>query len=304
MNVVLVTGASGFIGRYAVCALMERGFTVHAVARQPLTHLPAVWHQIDLLDPMARRDLVKPLRPTHLLHLAWETRHGYFWEAPENLDWLAATLDLVRVFQSCGGLRAVFAGSCAEYDWSVANSVFHEHKTACRPTLLYGMAKLALHNLMSAHAARTGLSYAWGRIFFTYGPFEPETKLVPYVVSSLLAGQPAKLGNASTVRDFLHVREVGFALSALLDSATEGPVNIGSGEAITIAEVARRVATLMGREGSLLEFRPPPTPANEPMRVVADIMRLRDEVGYSPSRDLNAGLADAVAWWQSEMMDR
>lgn len=300
MNVALVTGASGFVGRHAVAALAQSGFAVHGVARQPLAELPAVWHAVDLLDARARQALVESVRPSHLLHLAWETRHGYFWEAPDNLDWVAATLDLVRHFQANGGQRMVLTGSCAEYDWApevIADGLCREEQTPCRPATLYGEAKAATHALVAAFAARAGLSHAWGRLFFLYGPFEAEARLVPSVIRALLSGQSAEIGNGAVVRDFLHARDAGNALAALLASPVEGPVNIASGEGFAIEEIARRLGRLVG-ETDLLKFGTQASDRNNPARLLAEVTRLKDEVGFVPRFDLDAGLSDATEWWR------
>ena len=194
-GVVLVTGASGFVGRQAVEALAAMEFDVHAVARTPLddssaTWPSATWHRADLLDPAQRRALLDAARPSHLLHLAWETRPGRFWQAPENRTWVEATLELLDAFDDAGGRRAVFAGSCAEYDWSPAahgNGTCREDATPCRPATPYGRAKLAAFERTASEAAQRGISHAWGRLFLLYGPFEAEARLVPSVIHSLLA---------------------------------------------------------------------------------------------------------------------
>lgn len=300
MSVALVTGASGFVGRHAVAALAEGGFTVHAVARRPLADVPAVWHAADLLDAGARQSLMESLRPTHLLHLAWETRHGYFWEAPENLDWVAATLDLVRRFHAGGGKRMVLAGSCAEYDWTpegLGDGICRERQTPCRPATLYGTAKLAAYELTAAYAARNGLSQAWGRLFLAYGPYEADARLVPSVVLSLLAGERVKLGDGDKRRDFMDARDAGKAFAALLSAPVEGPVNIASGACLTIAEVAGRLEDLLGKEG-LLDFGALAPRANDPPHLCADVARLTAEVGFVPDYDPERGLADVVAWWR------
>ena len=117
MRRVLVTGGAGFVGRPAVAALIARGFEVHAVGRRAPAGAHVV-HPADLLDGEARRAAVRAAGASHLLHLAWVTQPGRYWQAPENLDWTAASLDLVRAFREAGGGRAVVAGTCAEYDWT------------------------------------------------------------------------------------------------------------------------------------------------------------------------------------------
>lgn len=303
MSVVVVTGASGFVGRHAVSALLERGFVVHAVGRHEISELPVYWHNIDLLDGTARRTLLRSVRPTHLLHFAWETAHGYFWEAPENLDWVSLTLDLVRVFQACGGERATFSGSCAEYDWThdaLEDGVCREYQTPRRPATLYGLAKFVTFELISSFAARSGLSCSWGRIFFLYGPYEKSTRLVPSVIRALLADQSIALGDGALVRDFIDTRDAGAAFAALLASSVEGPVNIASGKGVTIAELVHELARLVEDRERLLGFGKRPSPVGEPRRLIADVSRMRSELNFSPRYDLPRGLADAVSWWRTK----
>ena len=165
---VLVTGASGFIGRNALAPLRASGFEVHAVGRRQLAADDAdgvVWHPVDLLDATTRAGLVRDIAPSHLLHLAWYAEPGRFWTAPENLAWAEASIGLFRDFAACGGSRAVFAGTCAEYDWS--GGVCREDTTPLRPATLYGACKLAVAGVVTAAGA--GPSTAWGRVFFPMG---------------------------------------------------------------------------------------------------------------------------------------
>jgi hypothetical protein len=99
---------------------------------------------------------------------------------------VAGSLRLYRA----GGRRAVFAGSCEEYDWN--HNLLDEVTTPLRPRTLYGTAKDSLRRLLAAAATQEGISMAWGRIFFLHGPHEPGLRLVPSVVNALLAGEEAQ----------------------------------------------------------------------------------------------------------------
>ena len=162
---VLLTGASGFVGRPALDALLARGFQVHAVSRRRPLHIPAGvnWHNADLLDANARRALIGQTRPTHLVHLAWDVEHGKFWTARENSDWLDASLDLLRLFGEYGGERALLTGTCAEYDWTRESDTLLRETDPCKPGTSYGRAKLALFEGGTAIAARAGFSFGWAR---------------------------------------------------------------------------------------------------------------------------------------------
>lgn len=303
MSVALVTGASGFVGRHTLLPLTTAGFEVHGVGRDGAADTGTAWHVADLLDPASRRSLIAEIKPTHLLHLAWETRHGHYWEAPENLDWVAATLDLVRCFHRAGGTRLVLAGSCAEYDWTpeaLGDRRCRERETPCRPATLYGIAKRAAYELTAAFASRVGMSHAGGRLFLAYGPFENESRLVPAVVRSLLEGRRAQLGDPEKHRDFMDVRDAGAAFAALLESSVEGPVNVATGRCSTIGDVARYLGHLVGK-ADLLDFGALAPRQNDPPHLCADVTRLTEEIGFSLRYTLEQGLADAVTWWRCNL---
>lgn len=289
---VLVTGASGFIGRHALEPLRSQGFEVHGVSARGTGETPGMmWHTVDLHDRLQRRALLDAVRPTHLLHLAWSTEHGTFWTSPKNLRWVATSLELLLEFVEIGGQRAVMAGTCAEYDWTYG--CCSEVDTPRRPATIYGVAKNALFEMSSTYAAVTGLSLAWGRVFFLFGPGEPITRFVPSVASALLHGTEARCTAGHQRRDFLHVRDVAAAFVALLRSDVRGAINIGSGSAHSLSDIAHRIATSIGRP-ELLRLGALPTSPDEPPLIVADVTRLRNEVGWYPTLSLDDGLADVI----------
>lgn len=298
MRRVLLTGATGFVGRQAIAPLRERGYEVHAVSSRPVppTAGPGVvWHQADLLDSGAARGLVEAVEPTELLHLAWYAEPGRFWTSPENERWLEASLVLLRAFVAAGGRRAVAAGTCAEYDWS-AGGTLREGATAVRPATVYGQAKAAL----AAEAQRLVPSLGWGRIFFLYGPGEHPARLVSSVAGALLEGRPAPCTHGRQVRDFLHCADVAAAFAALLASGVAGPVNIASGEPVTLAELVGLIGEAT-RRPELIELGALPARPDEPPVLIADVGRLREEVGFAPRLGLREGIAATVEWWRREL---
>lgn len=321
---VLVSGAGGFIGRWSVPALCAAGYEVHAVLG-PATPIPpplrdAVVHRLDLLDAAAVAATMASLEPSHLLHFAWVTAPGVYWESGDNARWLAAGTSLLASFRRHGGVRAVLAGTCAEYDWSQVG-VCHEATSPLAAVVdaaagdvarrsdraedihgasAYVRSKLALAAVLRDLGRSTGLSTAWGRVFFQYGPHEHPDRLVASVITRLLSGQEARCSHGRQIRSFLHAADVGSAFAALLDSTVEGAVNIGSAERISIADLIGRIGTRIGRP-ELVRLGARPASPREPDLLIPDVGRLQEEVRWRPRFGLDDGLADTIAWWRAEL---
>jgi nucleoside-diphosphate-sugar epimerase len=310
---VLVSGAGGFIGRWSVPALHALGYEVHAVrthahtrtGEAPCAQLPdAHIHSADLLDESAIDGLLKIVAPSHLLHFAWITTPGVYWTSADNYQWLAASRHLLRAFRAQGGERAMLAGSCAEYDWSRV-SVCHERSSplatdaAAKPSP-YAECKIALQRFLEEYSRDSGLSAAWGRIFFQFGPDEHPQRLVPSVICNLLANRQAPCSHGRQIRSFLHVADVGAAFAAVLDSRLEGPVNIGSDERLSIAQLVYGIAGQIGRS-DLVRLGALEAPAGEPAVLLPDVERLHRELGFKPRHTLEGGLADTIAWWRHRL---
>jgi len=292
---VLLTGGTGFIGRWAIAPLIDRGFEVHAVtSREGDNDSHVTWHHADLLAPGEPARIVRAIQPTHVLHFAWSAAPGKFWTAPENVEWVAATVALARAFEQHGGQRFVGAGSGAEYAQS--DDDCDERATPLLPATLYGTCKLAAHRVIDAFA-RGRFSAAWGRIFHLYGPHEDPSRLVPAVIQALLEGREAECTAGTQVRDFMHVQDVAAAFVALLASPVEGAVNVASGRPVRLADVIGRIGAAM-QAPHLIRLGARRIPGGEFPQVSASVVRLRDEVGWSNARDLDRGLADTINWWR------
>lgn len=304
MKTVVVTGASGFVGRWCVEALAAAGVAVVGVGRGPRpASMPALadWVQADVLDQQGIARIAAVGGDT-LVHFAWTTEHGVYWSSGDNLDWAGATLRLVRAFHAGGGRRFVGVGTCAEYDADALSRPLDEAAPCLHPSTLYGAAKAATARLLAAHASQTGASFAWPRLFHLHGPGEDRRRLVPSVALKVLSGDVAACSSGLQRRDFMHVGDAGAAIAAVALSGLQGPVNIGSGRATSVGEVARITAAAAGR-ADLVRLGALPDRPNDPPMLLPDVSRLT-EIGYKPKRDLETGLAETVAWWRQEMTDQ
>jgi nucleoside-diphosphate-sugar epimerase len=297
MKRVLVTGATGCIGRHLVPILLSRGWEVHGIVspRGTADRDDVVWHRADLLDPRGVEETVRSAGASHLAHLAWYVAPGRWAASPENFAWAQASLGLLRAFQAAGGTRVVTAGSCLEYDWRYGRC--SESRTPCAPHTMYGACKHGLQVLSTAMDGAGALSSAWARIFFLYGPHEHPDRLVAAVIRSLLAGEPARCSHGRQIRDYLFVEDVADAMARLLESDVRGPINVASGVPIALRDIVTRIGALVGRPELIRLGAIPPASTDVPI-VVADTTRLEQELEWRPRWDLDAGLQKTIAWWR------
>jgi nucleoside-diphosphate-sugar epimerase len=308
MKRVLVTGAGGCIGRHLVPALVARDWDVHALTSgragesrrdfRAKATTDVTWHTGNLLRTGDAEAVVRAASATHLVHLAWYIAPGRWAAAPENFEWVQASLALISAFKAHGGTRVVTAGSCLEYDWRYGYC--SETLTPCAPHTIYGACKHALQILTSAMARDGSFASAWARIFFVYGPHEHPERLVAAVVRSLLAGEPARTSHGRQVRDYLFVEDVADALARLLESDVTGPINVASGQAIALRDIISEIGQQTGRS-ELIQLGAIPQATTDTPLVVADTSRLIAELDWQPRWDLARGIDKTIAWWRQEL---
>lgn len=315
MKRVLVTGASGFIGQAAAVALRGHADEIHTVHHKARQMSDSRNHTADLLDPQQVDRLLERVKPTHLLHFAWYAEHGKYWTSPLNLDWVTASLRLFQRFAENGGQRAVFAGTCAEYDWSAPTPVLgyseepdrrarhadpanitnvpaqslNEDASPSNPSTLYGVCKNSLRQIIDKFAAQTGVTVAWGRIFFLYGPGEHPNRLIPSILHPLLNNQPAIVRSGGHVRNLMHVDDVAAAFVHVLNSNITGIVNIAHPQAVTLGDAARLLGELTGKQ-HLLRIEQAPATKENPLVLTADVGKLTS-IGFTPRYSLRDGLS-------------
>lgn len=283
---VLLTGATGFLGYPVLRALQQRGIDVVAIGRTA-PKMPVEFIQADLLNTTDFSVWMRTVQPTHLLHLAWYAEHGKFWTSPLNLRWLDASLRLTEAFCNSGhGVHAVFAGTCAEYDWT--HGYCREDTTPLHPATLYGTAKDATRRMVMAICQQSAVSCSWGRVFLPIGPNDSPNRLLPSLIDVFQGTRPPFGVNATAFRDFLHTADVAEAFVHLLLEQAAGLYNISSGEPIRLEQLVRILAEIMHTDpGPVLELscqRP-----EEPPLLVGENIKLK-KLGWVPALTLPQAL--------------
>ena len=274
---VLVTGATGLIGTELAEPLLEKGFEIYAITIDNENPDNGIhWIKGNLFDTEFIKKTIDDLKPTHLLNMAWCTTGDYL-KSDMNYQFLSAGLNLLRYFKDNGGKRAVFVGTCFEYQFKDSPLKETDALDANRTT--YSFCKNKLHEIADYFCSQHQIDFSYGRIFYVYGHNEAKTRLTGMVIDKLSKNEQVVIKSASLFKDYMYAKDIASAFVALLDSKVLGTVNICTGKAVSIKEFVSEIAHQMGKE-NLVVFQD--EPSNQPPIIVGDNTRLIKEVEYIP----------------------
>jgi dTDP-glucose 4,6-dehydratase len=164
------------------------------------------------------------------------------------------------------------------------------------PRSVYDEAKRFAEAITMAYHRYHGIDTRIARIFNTYGPRMrlDDGRAVPNFITQALAGQPLTIyGDGGQTRSFCYVDDLIEGLYRLLLSEAHEPVNLGNPDEITILELAQAINRL-ARNPAGIVMHPERRDASDPDRRQPDISRARRELGWSPTIDLEVGLARTI----------
>ncbi|MBX9454884.1 MAG: NAD(P)-dependent oxidoreductase [Rhizobium sp.] len=268
---ILLTGASGFVGRQIARSLVASGHRPLLALRPggmertglgsddaDVIETPNLFGEAGdwWSEALAGVDAV--------IHAAWYVEPGKYLDSPENMHCVEGSLRMADAAARSGVRHIIGIGTCFEY------RLPNDHITAdaeTGPVTLYAAAKLSLLRMLEKRFAGGPTALTWARLFYLFGEGEHPARLFPMLHRKLSAGEPVALSSGDKIRDFLDVAEAGRMIAGLVDTGQSGPVNICSGKAVTIREIAEGIADRYGRR-DLLTFGTATVHPRDPMAVV------------------------------------
>lgn len=281
---ILVTGATGFIGRWLMRQFAGSPHDVRPIARAG--GLPGAFvGDLDRLEAL-KKD-VAAFDPEACIHLAWEGIPDYSAAVSKrNLDRSMSLFDFLANETGCRNF--VISGSCFEYGKTSGPCIESE---PAQPTSYIAWAKQALQQYLTLLSQRAGSRLTWFRIFYVYGPGQRQQALIPTIGRSLLTGEQPEIRSFGNANDFIHIDDVARAFRlAVENEAPSGIYNLGRGEAVGVADVLRLAAKAAGREVRLPDSLTPAT------GFWADTSKARELLGWTPRWTLRQGIEDYLAY--------
>lgn len=292
---ILVTGASGFLGSNLCRRLADAGAALHGTSRRPRPN-PPTWWQPDLADTASVRQLFADVKPEIVYHLA-----GQVTAAPDRdfvlplFQSLAlSTVNVLLAASESGCRRVVLAASLTEP--SAAREA---------PGSPYAAAKLTASLYGRMFNALYGLSVVITRPFVAYGPGQQPGKVIPYVIRSLLRGEPPKLSSGLLESDWIYIDDVveGLLRAGQIAGIGGAEIDLGSGERVSLRTVVEKIEALIGApvrpEFGAQAERPL---ERSPVADTAAASRILQ--GWRPVFSLDEGLRRTIAWLRDSAEER
>ncbi|MDE6223929.1 MAG: NAD(P)-dependent oxidoreductase [Alphaproteobacteria bacterium] len=299
MKKVLITGSTGFIGSQITSELLNRGYEVHALVYPPFAKDKPnlIQHEMNLLDNQAIDNFLKQNNFENLIHLAWYVGPKCH-TSDLNMDWIIATLNLLKSFKENGGRKFLGAGTCSEYEYKYG--YLNEDDTPTDPQTLYGNGKNAVYNIAKVFCKQNDIDFKWPRIFNLYGPNEKIQRLMPSVINSCLKGEDVKVSDCLKFQDYLHVEDTAKGIVDVFESNLQGAVNICSGQPIQLKTIVNKIAELTNFKGNIL-WGAIPSAFGEDI-VVGNNEKLKS-IGWKPKYTLEEGLKQTINWWKQQIKE-
>ncbi len=308
---IIVTGGAGFIGSHLCDALIERGHEVIAIDNlftgRRTNILPLLSHP---RFEFIRYDVTQPilLEADQVYHLACPASPIHYQHNPVKTI-KTNVLGTIHMLGLCKRVRAKFLlastsevyGDPQEHPqresyWGNVNPI--------GPRSCYDEGKRVAETLTFNYLTQNGVEAKIVRIFNTYGPrmlFDDGRVVSNFIHQALQNKDITVYGAGSQTRSFCFVSDLVTGLIACMDKeGFYGPVNLGNPNEMTIMDLAKTIISMTGSSSKIVEL---PLPQDDPTRRQPDIALAKKDLSWSPTVDLQAGLAQTIADFRARLQD-
>lgn len=303
----LIIGAAGFVGGYLARELLSNGFHV-SLTKLPFENINIENTDVfncDVTSYNSVYETVTAVQPDVIYHLAAQSSVKVSWEKPSltldiNVNGTLNLLEVCRTLPSENRPRILLIGSAEEYGKVTPDMCPINEECSCNPANIYALSKLTQNHLGRLYASAYGLDIINVRAFNHTGPGQsPSFVLSDFCrqVAEIERGRKTpiiRVGNLDAKRDFTDVRDIVKAYILLSEKGKSGETyNVGSGKAISISELLSEVLSTSDTEIKIETDPEKLRPSDVPLHV-ADISKIREETGWTPTIPLSKTIKDTL----------
>ena len=288
---VVITGASGFIGKPLTESLSELGHDVLAIARKipkSSNSTKIFWLEADLSSSSTYKNSIKEFYPEVIIHLAWQDIPDFSLEKSQlNLNQSKEFLSFIASIKSCKKL--LIPGSCLEYSNPKGECLETDQAL---PSNDFTRAKHSLRLWVELLCNEESISLAWFRVFYVYGPGQRTESLIPTILTQLKKGRLPNINTPQNSNDFVFIDDVVNAFIIATNTRfVSGIYNLGSGMSTSVLDVCRYAEEIVLNSTALSESLEAESQAKSlNMNFWAGIAATKKSFNWSPKINILDGI--------------
>ena len=292
----LITGANGFIGSHLVRSILEKNLGKVSILIRKTSSI----HRIkDLLSRLKvffyEEGLFASENIDICYHLAWigvanTYRNDDLYEKNNEISFFVLKLCRLNNIK-----KLIALGSQAEY--GIKQSKVSE-KDSLEPITEYGKSKKKISQMMKSYCLCHGIEFIWVRLFSSYGPYDQDCWLIPYVIKKYLSGKHPQLTAGEQLQDFLYISDVVDGLIELMRLRFIGDINLGSSSAVKIREVVEKIFFYVSPKTELI-FGEIPYRIDQQYLIEADMSLFFSFTSWRPMVSLEDGIKKTIEYYKS-----
>lgn len=301
----LITGITGFVGRYLEKLLIEKGAEVFGTTRNPVINKRI--YQMDLLDRESIIKVIKEVKPTHIFHLAGISNVAESWfniSKTITVNTIGTANLLEAVYKFDNGIRVLTIGSSEEYGKINFTNIKISEETPINPISPYGVSKATIGMLIKQFQKGYGMDVIHLRPFNHIGPGQrlgfvtsDFANQIALMNNGKIENNEMKVGNLEAIRDFTDVRDIvrAYYLTAL-DGIAGEVYNVCSGNGIKIQEILDTLLSFSKMEVIVKNDSQKERPIDIPY-YVGDFTKLNQSTSWEPTISLKQSLQEIYTNW-------
>lgn len=239
---ILITGASGFIGRNAIEELSTRNFQILAIGNTNRSFQHRYKNTRWIFGEIGKIELIKDaiinFDPDIVIHLAWEGIPDYSEKiSQKNLIDSITFFDLI--FEKTNCKKIIATGSCWEYGKTVGECI---ESDAAKVSSFFSWAKHSLYEYLLLRCKQNSIIFYWFRVFYVYGKGQRPASLIPSIIHSIKDGKLPNIKSPNAKNDFVFIGDViELFYTAIIKNASSGIFNVGSGKVKSVLEIYKTI---------------------------------------------------------------